>query len=327
MEEKHIMKIRKKKKKHIIKIKKTANNVTLTKETEAAQKIRIYSTKKFYEQYLKENETPSDFITNVKFIVSQIEHLFRYNPDNIPGKQLSKILTKNVDVNIMLGLIIETSPQKLKMLNIHDSALIILEKLYYIITRLQKEYGIVVTDKYTADDIRFKLQLMKFKYQPLQKLERMFVIKDNSIVETGENIECSKALNGTSIMVEYMTNRFTNIPYKFYNRITNIKEATICIKIAQDSDIEYDYENHIMLTEEDDVCLVLEEQFNSKDIKKHISNVFRYIDLCDTMDSMGINTGVTYINFNEYVLVTEKDTDVVKKYSIEEYIGKYFDYL
>lgn len=313
-----VMKIKKKKKKHVMKIKR------INKQVEKAHKLKIYSTKKFYEKYLAENETPHDFITNIKFIVSQIEHIFKYNPDDLSPNQLSQILKSNVDIDMILGIIMETGNGKLRIMGIYDSCATILSKLYYIINRMQKEYGISVS-RYDADDLRFKLQIMHTKYQPRQKLNRMMAIKDGVIMETSDNIVPSKSLSGTSIMVEYDLNRFVNVPYIYYKKLYNITSLNIHVQVAESYDVDFDMNTGEITTEKDDLCLYLDRVLESNDIRGHLNNIMHYITLWDSFDEMSIESGSPYIPYRECVkVVNDKGTKI---YDIPCFLTEFVGFL
>lgn len=323
---KKVIRVSKKPKKRVMKIKRIQSNT---------HKIKIYCAKKFYEQYLKDNEKPIDLISKIKFDVCQIEHLFKYNPDCLSNENLTAILTSNVDLDMILGIIFEHGQGKLKSMGIYDSCLIIMDKLYYMVNRVVKEFGIELDCKYGPDEMRFKIQIMRFGAATTRsKLNRMVVMKNNVIIETSNMIVPHAMLKGSNIMVEYLPNRFINIPYTFYKKLYYIENLNIHVQVAEDSneDVADSYTDGMMSLGEQDAGVYAEEpflfldtMFESTGIYGHLSNMMRYIGLWDAFDQLTVELGSPYIPYKESINVKCKGRE--QTLDVPNFISEYFDFL
>lgn len=315
------IKVSKKKKKHVMKIKR---------RKDITHKIKIYCAKKFYEKYLEEHEKPIDLISKIKFDVCQVEHLFKFNPDCLDGNTLAKILDTSIDLNMILGIIFEHGQGKLKSLGVYESCIIILEKLYYMLNKVVKEFGIDLKLDYTPDDMRFKLQVMKISGGNSRlHLDRMIAMRDGVVIETGTDIEPSDILKGTNIMVEFLPNRFVNVPYIFYKKLHKIDHMSIHVQVAEYQElhegVNTDYDEYDNSQVDDDVFLYLNRKLESTNIVGHITNIVRYIGLWDTFDQMSLEQGSPYIPYREVVDIKTKGKSI--KYDIPTFITEYFDFL
>lgn len=308
-----------------VKVKKRKEN-----NVETSKLIKVYCAKKFYEKYLQENETPTSFIQKLKFDLYQIDHLFRYNPDDLSNEELVTILTDTVDLNKILSLMFDKSIN-LKAMGTIDDVIKIGDKIRRLVYVCVCDFGYSLDLKYNLHDIAHRLNVLKIssaKSYDKTKIISLSIkaMKNDVIVDVLSDTDSpyQPHLKGCSFLVEYKKNKFINIPYEYYKRLYDVDKLTINLRCC-DSEYLYNEFDDPDIVDPGDIFYTYESTTTATTMKDKISISQDYLEIWDTIDKMSEYSSTYFSEFKESVLLEINGKEIVM--DVSKFLSYYFEFL
>lgn len=288
------------------------------------RELRFISFKKDMEKFIKVTKTKDkseamDYINNLCHSIAAI--YFYGNRMDIDAKMMKDQLMK-VKYEVFMELYLGMSAEKLDAMGIYQkmqtTAILLMNILIKII--VESDYKIQMPCSLEE----FKNEIYLRGYNPydtplytINKLQRMFVIKDGQIVATDDKIQNNSLLKNSIVMVEYKPSHFLSIPYKFYKKLSKITDFELEYYII--ADIMNDGETHVIpeshINDDNDAIVYYTAKLNSKTTLELIHAIITYNSLAESLDMYNDATNEGIYSGKETVKYKWKGEMVIESYA------------
>lgn len=278
-----------------IKVKRIKNEI---EKPENFRKIKVINFKAEYEYFLSLGKAPDEYIENLS---NEIAVLYFYAKNIDIDGPLLKAKLKETEYKKFMKLFVDMSTGKMHAMGIykkmHNTAVLLLNLLTMIHIDKDQKIKLPVSLIEFRNNIEMKRifhRSPKLDYK-IEVLKRMFIIKDNRIIGTDDEILTSDELKGTNIMIEYQKGKFISIPYRYYKKLneidTSYMEYFIVIDVengmmAKDS---VNSDKYLKLTldeivDKEDNMVYYSDSINSHSFISLLRNIINYEDFWQALD-------------------------------------------
>lgn len=306
---------------------------------EQIRKVRIIHFKKEYEHFIELGAAPDEYIEN---LVNKIALLYFYAKNVDIDSKILKAKLKEIDYKKFMKLYTDISVGKMRAMGIfrkmHNGAILLINLLTILKIDMDEKIKLpmnLVQFRYEIEQKRVNKASNKADYKFIS-LKRMFVIKDNQIIETGHIIEPNKKFKGSTIMIEHDKGQFISLPYRYYEKLYEIDSMDFSYYIienkpaegfAKGSIDEYDDLDIEEICDKDENIIYYTAGLTAPTFEIVITSILYYESLWQSIDEYNSITYSGCFCARESITLTFKNGDVKTYYNYDKFIQEYFPFL
>ena len=182
------------------------------------------------------------------------------------------------------------------------------------------------TDKSDRNILHLRKKRNVLRISRIKKLDSMFIIKDNKIIHTDDDIQLHKSFKGSNVMIEYRPFQHVAVPYRYYKKLKEIKEFDMKYSIVIDE--ENDMFDDACITNDLDMDRIrtFTMTANITDTNELIKHIIDYEEFWKSIDDYSYRMhDLVYVG-REVIEITD-EYDNRKKMTYSEFFKKYFNFL
>lgn len=160
----------------------------------------------------------------------------------------------------------------------------------------------------------------------IKKLDNMFLVRDNQIYHTDDDITLHKSFKGSNVMIQYKPYKYVAVPYRYYKKLKDIKEFDMEYSIIIDEENDMFDDTYITNDLELDRLRLFTMVFSTTDTLELIKHIIDYEDFWKSIDDYAFKMhDLVYVG-REIIEITDEYGDK-EKMTYSQFFKIYFNFL